>query len=65
MEKLATEAAKLSRNQKIDQALSAFTRKFPKAEFGRPVTKAEEEEILGYGPHGEDFGQTDIVAALR
>ncbi len=24
----------------------------PEAERGRPITKAEREEILGYGPHG-------------
>jgi len=49
---VAENAAERSRNQEIDDALSAFARKFPKAELGRPVTKAEEEEILGYGLGG-------------
>ncbi|MEQ1887364.1 MAG: type II toxin-antitoxin system VapB family antitoxin [Bryobacteraceae bacterium] len=41
-----------SRQQKVERALAAFARKFPKGEFGRTVTKAEVENILGYGPDG-------------
>ena len=42
----------LSREQRIDQVLTRFRREFPQGDFGRRLTKAEEEDILGFGPDG-------------
>lgn len=41
-----------TREQRIDEALARFRLEFPDGEFGRRLTKAEEEEILGFGPDG-------------
>jgi antitoxin VapB len=43
---------KMSREQRIDAALGRFREQFPKGEYGRRVTKEEEESILGFGPGG-------------
>jgi hypothetical protein len=40
------------KRQEVERILAEFREQFPKAPFGRPVTKAQREEILGYGPHG-------------
>jgi len=40
------------KHQEVERILAEFRKQFPKAPFGRPVTKAQREEILGYGPHG-------------
>lgn len=37
---------------RAEEVLAEFRKHFPKAPFGRPVTKAQREEILGYGPEG-------------
>lgn len=42
----------LTREERIDRALARFREAFPAGDFGRTMTKAEEEEILGYGPGG-------------
>jgi len=42
----------LDRDKRIEAALARFRRDFPRGDFGRKMTKAEEEEILGYGPDG-------------
>ncbi|MSV35757.1 MAG: hypothetical protein EXQ47_09190 [Bryobacterales bacterium] len=41
---------KLSREQRIDAALKRFREEFPSGDFGRRITKEEEEKILGFGP---------------
>ena len=43
---------KLSRAQRIDAALDRFREQFPRGDFGQRLTKEEEENILGFGPHG-------------
>jgi antitoxin VapB len=43
---------KLSKAERIDLALTHFREQFPDADYGRRLTKAEEEEILGFGPDG-------------
>lgn len=40
------------KRQEVERILADFRKQFPKAPFGHPVTKAQREEILGYGPHG-------------
>ncbi len=42
----------LTRDERIDKALARFRLEFPNADFGRPMSKAEKEEILGFGPDG-------------
>lgn len=42
----------LSREQRIDLALARFRSEFPEGDFGRTLTKAEQEDILGFGPDG-------------
>jgi antitoxin VapB len=42
----------LSREERIDAALARFQREFPQGDFGRRLTKAEEEDILGFGADG-------------
>jgi antitoxin VapB len=42
----------LTREQRIDAALARFRQEFPHGDFGRKMTKAEEEEMLGFGPDG-------------
>jgi hypothetical protein len=40
------------KRQKVERILSKLRKQYPKAPFCRPVTKAQREEVLGYGPHG-------------
>lgn len=42
----------LTRDQRIDNTLARFQSEFPRGNFGRKMTKTEEEEILGFGPDG-------------
>ncbi|MBI4873384.1 MAG: type II toxin-antitoxin system VapB family antitoxin [Acidobacteria bacterium] len=42
----------LTRDQRIDNLLARFRSEFPSGDFGRTMTKAEKEEILGFGPDG-------------
>ena len=37
---------------RIELVLARFRKEFPKGDFGRKMTKAEREAILGYGPEG-------------
>ena len=50
VERSTAEAADLTRAQRIDAILAGFHKDFPLADFGRKMTKAEEEEILGFDP---------------
>lgn len=50
--RLKKNRGRLSREQRIDAALARFRREFPQGDFGRPMTKAEEEQTLGFGPDG-------------
>lgn len=43
---------KLTRKERIDAALRRFREQFPNADYGRRLTKREEECILGFGPDG-------------
>jgi hypothetical protein len=36
----------------IQETLARVRVEFPNGDFGRTLTKAEEEEILGFGPDG-------------
>jgi antitoxin VapB len=38
--------------EQIEAILKGMRKKYPKADFGRTLSKEEEEAILGYGPHG-------------
>ena len=40
------------REQRIDAALARFRAEFPRGDFGRTMTKSEEEEMLGFGQDG-------------
>jgi antitoxin VapB len=37
---------------RVTKILKRFRDEFPQGDFGRPMTKAEREEILGYSPEG-------------
>jgi antitoxin VapB len=50
--RLKSYRGKLTRRERIDAALESFREQFPKADYGRRLTKAEEERILGFGPDG-------------
>ena len=50
--RLKSYRGKLSRGERIDAALDRFREEFPNSDFGRPLTKEEEERILGFGPDG-------------
>jgi antitoxin VapB len=50
--RLKSYRGKLSREQRIAAALGHFREQFPKGDFGRRLTKEEEERILGFGPAG-------------
>jgi len=50
--RLKAHRGNLTRGERIDAALAEFRKAFPEGDFGRTMTKAEEEEILGYGPDG-------------
>jgi hypothetical protein len=41
-----------SREERIAAALRVFREQFPEGDFGRVLTKDEEEAILGFGPFG-------------
>jgi hypothetical protein len=41
-----------SRRERIEAALRAFREQFPEGDYGRTLTKDEEEAILGFGPFG-------------
>ena len=45
-------ASRSTRGQRIKAALARFRKQFPKADYGRRLTKEEEERILGFGPDG-------------
>jgi hypothetical protein len=40
------------RKERIEAVLQAFCEQFPHADFGRTLTKDEEEAILGFGEFG-------------
>jgi antitoxin VapB len=42
----------LSREERVESLLGRFRKQFPRADFGRKLTKVEEEKILGFGPDG-------------
>ncbi len=50
--RLKSYRGKLTRGERIDAALERFREEFPNGDFGRPLTKEEEERILGFGPDG-------------
>jgi antitoxin VapB len=50
--RLKSYRGKMSREQRIDAALGRFREQFPQGDFGRRVTKEEEERILGFGSAG-------------
>ena len=50
--RLKMHRGRLSREQRIDGALARFRQEFPQGDFGRRLRKAEEEDILGFGPDG-------------
>jgi antitoxin VapB len=39
-------------SERVDAVLASIRQQFPNADFGRRLTKEEEEDILGYGPDG-------------
>lgn len=41
-----------SGQERVLAILAQFRQQFPNADFGRKMTKAEREQILGYGPDG-------------
>jgi antitoxin VapB len=50
--RLKSYRGKLTRRERIDAALERFREQFPNADYGRRLTKEEEERILGFGPDG-------------
>jgi antitoxin VapB len=42
----------VSREQRVRSLLDRFRKQFPRGDFGRKLSKAEEEKILGFGPRG-------------
>jgi antitoxin VapB len=50
--RLKSYRGKLTRRERIDAALDRFWEQFPKADYGRRLSKEEEERILGFGPDG-------------
>jgi antitoxin VapB len=50
--RLKSYRGKLSRKERIDAALKGIWEQFPNADYGRRLTKEEEEQILGFGPDG-------------
>jgi len=50
--RLKSYRGKLTRGERIDAALERFREEFPNGDFGLPLTKEEEERILGFGPDG-------------
>ena len=43
---------KESRGDRVEEIVARFQRKVPPGELGRRLTKAQWEEMLGYGPGG-------------
>ncbi len=43
---------KATREQRISALLVRFRKQFPRGDFGRTMTKAEQEDALGFGPDG-------------
>jgi antitoxin VapB len=52
VQRLKLRRSGVSRDHRIDTLLARFREEFPQGDFGRLMTKAEKEEILGYGPEG-------------
>jgi antitoxin VapB len=50
--RLKLQRGRRSREDRIQIVLQRFRQKFPNGDFGRKMTKPENEEILGYGPGG-------------
>lgn len=50
--RLKSYRGKLTRKERIEAALGHFRKQFPKADYGRRLSKEEEERILGFGPEG-------------
>lgn len=50
--RLKSYRGKMSREQRIDALLGSIRERFPQGDFGRRLTKEEEESILGFGPSG-------------
>ena len=50
--RLKSYRGKLTRKERIDAALGHIWKQFPNADYGRRLTKEEEEDILGFGPDG-------------
>jgi antitoxin VapB len=50
--RLKSYRGKLTRKERIDAALRHFREQFPNADYGRRLTKKEEERILGFRPDG-------------
>jgi antitoxin VapB len=50
--RLKMSRGRVPQDQKINALLSRFRKQFPKGDFGRKLSKAEEEKILGFGPGG-------------
>ncbi len=50
--RLKLRRAGLTRADRAAALLAQFQKEFPQGDFGRGMTKAEKEEILGYGPGG-------------
>ena len=50
--RLKSNRGTLTRRERIDAALWSFREQFPNADYGRRLTKEEEERILGFGPDG-------------
>ena len=50
--RLKSYRGKLSRAERIDAVLASVREQFPNADYGRRLTKEEEEAILGFGPDG-------------
>lgn len=52
IKRLRMRRGRMSREDRIHALLARLRNQFPQGDFGRAMTKAEEEEILGYGPGG-------------
>jgi antitoxin VapB len=50
--RLKSYRGKLSRAERIDAVLASVREQFPNADYGRRLTKEEEEAILGFEPDG-------------
>lgn len=42
----------MSREDRLNALLARIRKDYPRGDFGRVMTKAEKEAILGYGPEG-------------